>query len=124
MLRALKHLRGLSSTIHNRAVLAQVKVVSIVVFCARVSAIAPDFIKRMQKAIDDYIWLSNAPESIRHAEAGRPVQRHVCTTAVYAPLPEGGLPEMDQPPRLSAVSSWMPCPCGTTRASFRSAQQF
>jgi hypothetical protein len=63
-----------------------------VVFYARVSAIAPDCIKRMKKAIDDYIWLSNAPESIRHAEVRRPVQQHVCATAEYAPLPEGGLP--------------------------------
>jgi hypothetical protein len=165
-------------------------------FYARVlSAIAPDCSKRMQKEIDDYIWLSNAPESIRHAEAGRPVQRHVCATAVYAPLPEGvlpvqrlehviaanhawavrkgispnhpwksisrgnelrmltghaGLDSMSCSPRslrslpaplyftttryrpgrgwtscwhrLRAVSSWIPCPCGTTLASSRSGQ--
>ena len=106
VMRALKHLRGLSSTIYNRAVLAQVKVVSIVVFYARVSAIAPECIKRMQKAIDDYIWLSNAPESIRQADAGRPVQRHVCATAVYAPLPEGGLPVQRLEHVIAANQAW------------------
>jgi hypothetical protein len=80
------------SNIYNRAVLAQVMVVWIVVFYARVSAIAPDCIKRLQKAIDDYNCLSHAPESIRHAQAVRPVQRHVRATAVYTPLPEGCLP--------------------------------
>ncbi len=70
VMRALKHLRGLSSTIYSRAVLAHVQVVSIVVFFARVSAIAPECTKRMEKAIDDYIWLSNALESVRQAEAG------------------------------------------------------
>jgi hypothetical protein len=55
VMRALKHLHGLSSTIYSRAGLAQVKVVSIVVFDARVSAIAANCMKRMQTAIDDYI---------------------------------------------------------------------
>ncbi len=105
-MRSLKHLRGLSSTIYNRAVLAQVKVVSIVVFYARISAIAPECTKRMQKAIDDYSWLSNAPESIRQAEAGRLVQRHVCTTAVYAPLPEGGLPVQRLEHVIVANQAW------------------
>jgi hypothetical protein len=61
VMRALKHLHGLSSTIYSRSVPAQVEVVSIVAFYARVSAIAPECTKRMQKAVDDYIWLSNAP---------------------------------------------------------------
>ncbi len=79
--------------IYSRAfLLAQVSVVSILVLYARVSTIAPECTQRMQHAIDDYIWLSNAPESVRQADAGRPIQRHVKATAVYAPLNEGGLP--------------------------------
>jgi hypothetical protein len=106
VMRALRHVRGLSSTIYSRAVLAHVKVGMIVVFYAMVSVITPECTKRMQKAIDDYIWLSNAPASIPQGEAGRPVQRHACATAVYAPLPEGGLPVQRLEHAIAAYQAW------------------
>ena len=92
VMRALRHLRGLARSIYSRAMLAQVKVVSIVVFYARVTCIDSECLKRMQTALDDYIWLSNAPESVRHADKGRRVQRHVKASAVYSPVENGGLP--------------------------------
>ena len=43
---------------HSRAMLAQVEVVAI----ARVTCIEPKCLKQMQTALDDYLWLFNAPD--------------------------------------------------------------
>jgi ribonuclease HI/exonuclease III len=104
--RALRQLRGLASTLYNRALLAQVKVVSTVVFYARVTYISPDCVKRMQKGIDDYIWLSNAPRSVDAAEGGRNIQRHVKASAVYTNIQDGGLPIQRLEHVLAANQAW------------------
>jgi ribonuclease HI len=106
VMRALRHLRGLARSIYSRAMLAQVKVVSIVVFYARVTCIDSECLKRMQTALDDYIWLSNAPESVRHADKGRRVQRHVKASAVYSPVENGGLPVQRLENVVAANLAW------------------
>ena len=90
--RALRHLRGLASTMYNRALLAQIKVVSIVVFYARITTIDQQCITNMQTGLDNYIWLSNALQSTAAASQGRRVQRHIKATSTYAPVASGGLP--------------------------------
>ena len=120
VMRALRHLRGLARSIYSRAMLAQVKVVSIVVFYARVTRIDPTCLKRMQCALDDYIWLSNAPVSVQQAEQGRKVQRHVKAAAVYSPIENGGLPVQRLENVVAAnlawsIRKWLPANCSTEK---------
>ena len=100
--------------------MAQVKVVSIVVFYARVTRIDPTCLKRMQCALDDYIWLSNAPVSVQQAEQGRKVQRHVKAAAVYSPIENGGLPVQRLENVVAAnlawsIRKWLPANCSTEK---------
>jgi hypothetical protein len=66
--------------------------VYIVIFYARITTIDQQYITNMQTGLDNYIWLSNAPQSTAAASQGRRVQIRIKATATYAPVGNGGLP--------------------------------